>query len=51
MLDDSCKMIGSTMVVQFKTEEGLKDWLKKEPYITGKVWEKIDVRPFKVADV
>ena len=51
MLDDGGKMIGSTMVVQFETEEGLKEWMKKEPYITGKVWEKIEVRPFKVADV
>ena len=27
MLADSCKMIGSTMVVQFETEERLRDWL------------------------
>ncbi len=51
MSDEQGKMIGSMMVVQFETEEKLKDWLKKEPHITGKVWEKIDVRPFKVAAV
>ena len=51
MLDDEGKMIGSTMVVQFETEKGLADWMKKEPYITGLVWEKIEVRPFKVAQV
>jgi len=51
MLDEGGKMIGPMMVVQFETEEKLKDWLKKEPYISGKVWEKIDVRPFKVAEV
>jgi uncharacterized protein len=51
MLDENGKMIGSTMVVQFESEDGLKDWLTKEPYLTGKVWEKIEVRPFKLAEV
>ena len=51
MLDDTGKMIGSTMVVQFETEEGLKEWLDKEPYIQGSVWEKFEVRPFRVAGV
>jgi uncharacterized protein len=51
MLDDAGKMIGSTMVVQFETEEGLKEWLDKEPYIKGRVWEKFEMRPFRVAGV
>ncbi|HEY6436430.1 MAG TPA: YciI family protein [Ignavibacteriaceae bacterium] len=37
MLEEGGKRIGSMMVVQFETEEKLKDWLKNEPYITGKV--------------
>ena len=51
ILDEAGKMIGSVMIVQFETEEKLNDWLKNEPYINGKVWEKIDIRPFKVAEV
>jgi uncharacterized protein YciI len=51
MLDDTGKMIGSTMVVQFETEEELKDWLEREPYIKNKVWEKFEVKPFRVAAV
>jgi uncharacterized protein YciI len=51
MLDENGKMIGSTMVVQFESEGGLNGWLTKEPYLNGKVWEKIEVRPFKVAEV
>jgi len=51
MLNDEGKMIGSTMVVQFETKDELQQWMDTEPYITGKVWEKIDIRPFKVADV
>jgi len=51
ILNDEGKMIGSTMVVQFETKEDLQQWVDTEPYITGKVWERIDIRPFKVAEV
>ena len=50
-LDDNGKMNGSVMIVQFETEQELQAWLEKEPYITGKVWNRWQVRPFKVADV
>ena len=51
ILDDSGKMIGSMMIVQFETGEQLQEWIDTEPYITGKVWEKINIHPFKIADV
>lgn len=51
MLNEKGIMIGSTMIMQFETEEQLQQWLSTEPYITGKVWEKMDLRPFKIADV
>lgn len=51
LLNDDKKMIGSTMVVQFETPEQLKEWMDNEPYIVNKVWKKIEVHPFKVADV
>jgi uncharacterized protein YciI len=51
MLDDDGKMIGSMMVVQFETEDDFIYWMRHEPYITGNVWQKIEVKPFKVADV
>lgn len=44
-------MIGSMMVVQFDSPEQLEIWMQTEPYITGNVWQKIDVKPFRVADV
>jgi uncharacterized protein YciI len=47
MLNDEGKMIGSMMVVQFETKEQLQQWLDTEPYIAGKVWQNIDIRPFK----
>jgi uncharacterized protein YciI len=51
MLDATGKMIGSTMIVQFETEEALNDWKENEIYITARVWERVDVQAFKVADV
>lgn len=51
MLDAKGKMIGSMMVVQFDSREQLQQWLDQEPYITGKVWERIDIRPFNVAAI
>jgi uncharacterized protein YciI len=49
ILDDAGKMIGSVMVLQFESEEELDAWKKQEPYITQRIWETIDVKPFKVA--
>jgi uncharacterized protein YciI len=51
LLNDHGNMIGSVMVLQFETEEGLEAWEKSEPYIIQKIWESVDVKPFKVADV
>lgn len=51
ILNDEGKMIGSSMVMQFDTEEELEAWKQNEPYITQGVWETVDVKPFKVADV
>jgi len=51
ILNDEGKMIGSVMVMQFETEEQLENWKQTEPYITQKIWERYEIRPFKVADV
>ncbi|MEO6001049.1 MAG: YciI family protein [Chitinophagaceae bacterium] len=50
-LDKEGKMIGSVMLVQFETEEDLKLWLEKDPYVTGDVWKDIVIKPFRVAEV
>ncbi|MEB0263586.1 MULTISPECIES: YciI family protein [unclassified Mucilaginibacter] len=51
VLNDEGKMIGSVMVLQFESEDGLEAWKQSEPYITQKIWETVDVKPFKVATV
>ncbi len=49
ILDDDGNMIGSVMVVDFSTREDLDTWLDGDPYVTGNAWERIEVKPFRVA--
>jgi uncharacterized protein YciI len=49
LLDDSEKMMGSIMIVDFDSREDLDNWLKVEPYMVGKVWDKVEVRGCKVS--
>lgn len=50
LLDDDGTMNGSIMFAEFPSEEVLRnEWLDKEVYITGKVWEKVTIRKAKVA--
>lgn len=51
MLDDNGKMIGSTVLMRFETEEELRAYFDSEPYISGKVWQDIKVYPFRLASV
>jgi uncharacterized protein YciI len=52
ILDDDGKMIGSMLVVDFPSKEAIeKEWFAEEPYVTGNVWQKIDIRPYRVAEV
>lgn len=50
LLDESGKMNGSVMFVDYPSQEVLEEeWLKTEPYIIGKVWEKVIIRRAKIA--
>ena len=51
MLDDDGKMIGSMIVYEFPDRKSLEDHLKEEPYITGGVWQKIEIKPFRLARI
>ena len=51
ILDQDDRMIGSNLILQFESESELLQWKEAEPYITGRVWEKIDIRPLRVATV
>jgi len=47
-LDEAGKMIGSTFYMRFEDEQELQEWLKKDPYTTGNVWQKVEVKPIKL---
>jgi len=47
LLDDTDKMIGSMVVVEFATKQEVQDWLAAEPYVTANVWDKITIYPCK----
>ena len=50
ILDDAGRMIGSMIVCEFESREQLeKEWLSREPYIAGKVWQKIDIHRAQAA--
>ena len=51
LLDADGQMIGSLMVLDFETEADLLAWQAAEPYIQRGVWEKIDIKLFRQANV
>lgn len=50
-LDAEGNMSGSVIILQFESDEELARWKANEPYLLQDVWETIDIKPFKVADV
>jgi len=51
MLNDEGKMIVSTLILQFEGEADFEAWKNAEIYLLKKVWERIEIYPFKVAEV
>ncbi len=51
LLDDKQTMTGSVVVYEYESREKLDEMLRDEPYITGNVWQKIDIQPFKLANL
>lgn len=50
ILDEAGKMIGSNAHFQFADRQALDAWLDTEPYMTGRVWEHVDIREVKLFD-
>ena len=45
------QMKGSVMVFDFPTKEEFMDWKAHEPYITGGVWDSVEVSECAVAPI
>ncbi|MBZ9559651.1 MULTISPECIES: YciI family protein [Modicisalibacter] len=50
ILDDDGRMVGSNAHFQFADRAALDDWLASEPYMTGRVWERVDIREVRLFD-
>ncbi len=48
LLDESGRMIGSSLHLDFPDRASLDAQLQQDPYVSGRVWEKIEVRQVKL---
>ncbi len=44
------KMVGSTLMIDFETEDEINEWLENEPYVQNGVWnmEEFQIVPVKL---
>jgi uncharacterized protein YciI len=48
--DNDNQMIGSMLLMDFPSENELREWLSYEPYVTGKVWVSVDIQKCNVRE-
>ena len=51
LLDGEGKMKGSVLILDFEDRAALDDYLKNEPYVVERVWEKIEIETVNVVIV
>ncbi|GAB4030871.1 YciI family protein [Spirosoma jeollabukense] len=51
LLDPAGNMIGSMLILNLETEDELTTYLHTDPYIVQGVWDTIDIKPFRQANV
>jgi uncharacterized protein len=51
ILDNVGTMRGSILIVNFPSEKELREYLTSDPYVTGHVWEQVDVKPCRVPEI
>ena len=51
ILDENGQMRGSMILYEFPDRQTLDERLKDEPYITKGVWKKIEIHPFRLANI
>jgi len=49
ILDDNENMVGSVVAFEFPGWDDIEAYLEAEPYVSGGVWKKIDIKPFRMA--
>lgn len=51
ILDPNGKMIGSTLYLRFDSREEVDAFIASDPYVTGKVWDRIEVTTVRLVDL
>ncbi len=51
LLNDQEEMCGSMLVVDFPSRAVLDEWIAQDAYVTGNVWQDIEIIPFKLAGI
>ncbi len=49
ILDEGGRMVGSMVLADFPDRAALDDWVSNDPYVTGDVWRRIEVLPYRTA--
>ncbi len=49
ILNETETMVGSIMICEFPSRKELDYWLLVEPYVTGGVWQNIEIQQCRVA--
>jgi uncharacterized protein len=49
ILDDAGDMIGSVVFAEFPSRSELDAWLAREPYVKERIWQQVEIKPFRLA--
>ncbi|RKP08164.1 YCII-related protein, partial [Thamnocephalis sphaerospora] len=49
MLDAQGTMNGSALVYEAPDEAQVRRWVAEDPYIVGRVWDQVEIKPFRLA--
>jgi uncharacterized protein len=50
LIDEDGTMKGSVLIMNFESREKFDQYLENDPYVKGKVWQEIEVKPCRVPE-
>ena len=51
LLNDDGKLIGSIIILSLPDKQSVLEWIQQDLYMTERVWNEVEVTPFRVAEV
>lgn len=49
ILSEDGAMVGSSFIAAFENREALEEWIAEDPYTKNNVWQRVEIRPFRLA--